>query len=209
MQPAEMQYAKGYAEVRATEDDECTITATISDATVDRMGDVIDQSGWILDNYKKNPVVLWCHDYSIPPIGKATDIRVVNGKLKATTKFAKTELAQEVWNLYRGGFLSSFSVGFKPRSYRPIKDEEGNVTGFRFVEQELLEYSAVSVPANPNANATMRAMVQRGLISGVVKYLPSSVTGATADEIAEWAEKKSEMLDAVTRYENIKRLLAL
>lgn len=208
MQPSDMQYAKGYAEIRTNDDDECTITAVISDASVDRMGDVIDQSGWILDNYKKNPVVLWCHDYSIPPIGKAIDMRVVNGKLKATTKFASTELAREVWNLYRGGFLSSFSVGFKPRSYKPIKDEDGNVTGFKFLEQELLEYSAVSVPANPNANVTMRSMVERGILRDVAKYLPPSVTGPTADEVTAWAQRSLDTLDVIDKCDSIKRLLA-
>src|SRR3982074_2078635 len=45
-----------------------TFTFTISSATVDRMGDSIAVDGWRLDNFKRNPVVLWGHDGSMLPV---------------------------------------------------------------------------------------------------------------------------------------------
>jgi hypothetical protein len=33
-----------------------------SDNSVDRYGDTIDARGWVLDNYKANPVALFGHD---------------------------------------------------------------------------------------------------------------------------------------------------
>ncbi|NKI20347.1 hypothetical protein HFN20_03700 [Paenibacillus dendritiformis] len=41
-----------------------------STETEDRDQDVIRATGWQLENYKKNPVFLWAHDYTVPPIGR-------------------------------------------------------------------------------------------------------------------------------------------
>lgn len=68
----------------------------------------------------------------------------------ATYPFADT-----VFNLYKGGFLRAVSVGFMPLEHpRAIRDENNDhVTGWEFTNQELLELSAVPVPANPEAVA--------------------------------------------------------
>ena len=49
----------------------CTYLFTGSDETIDRDGEIIKVDGWQLANYKKNPVILWGHNHSIPAIGKA------------------------------------------------------------------------------------------------------------------------------------------
>jgi hypothetical protein len=51
------------------------ITLVFSDSSVDRMGDKIVAAGWETHNYLKNPVVLWAHDASAPPIGRAGNVR--------------------------------------------------------------------------------------------------------------------------------------
>ena len=53
---------------------------TFSDATVDHAGDSIDPKGWDLSIFLKNPVALWSHDSFTPPIGKASNVVVQNGK---------------------------------------------------------------------------------------------------------------------------------
>ena len=35
-----------------------------SDESVDRYGDIIRASGWQLDNFRKNPVLLFAHDFA-------------------------------------------------------------------------------------------------------------------------------------------------
>lgn len=124
-----------------------------SDETVDRYREVIAAAGWKLDNYKKNPVVQNAHRYGhvLDTVGKSLLTEVRGDHLFQRVQFAVDEnpIAKITYQLYKGGFLSAVSVGFLP-----IKHEKGSQElGYnrRFVEQELLEVSAVGIPANPNA----------------------------------------------------------
>lgn len=130
-----------------------------SDATPDRDGDTIDPKGWDLTNYNQNPVFLWAHDYSIPPVGKSTKTWLEKGKLMFDIKFPEKGIypfADLVYNLYKGGFLNATSVGFigkemVARDDEDVKDLPEWRRGAKFLKQELLELSAVPVPSNPAA----------------------------------------------------------
>ena len=123
---------------------------------VDRYGDVIQQDGWQLDNFQKNPVFLWGHDSSAPPIGKVSSISVASNRLIATVQFATADiypLADTIFKLYQKGFMNAVSVGFLPIDYEidTPDDDSASPLGVRFTQVELLEISAVTVPANPEA----------------------------------------------------------
>lgn len=136
------------------------IEAIISTATVDRDNEVLLPKGANVEQFLKNPVVLWAHDSHQPPIGRALWVKVGRKKVTAKLKFAETERAEEVWQLFKGGFLSAFSVGFIPKEGRQPTPEDIRKNPdladarFIFTEWELLEFSAVPVPANPEALAT-------------------------------------------------------
>src|SRR3990172_1080352 len=61
-----------------------------STATIDRQGESIDQAGWMLENYRKNPVILWAHDYYGLPIGKGI-VEMKEGKLVVEIIFSTME----------------------------------------------------------------------------------------------------------------------
>src|SRR5262245_35784536 len=75
----------------------------ISTGGLDRDNDRIRVDGWHLDNYRRNGVVLWAHDYSGLPIGKCLDIRRSGDKLIATAEFADHDFANTVLRLIDGG----------------------------------------------------------------------------------------------------------
>lgn len=128
------------------DDEKRTFTAIASTPVVDRQGDIVDQATWNLDNFKKAPVIPWAHDYSQPPVARATEIGVVNGVLQFTyqaTPPGMYEFGDLIWNFYRNQYMFAFSVGFIPSG------QEGNT----FSDCELLEISSVVVPANPQALA--------------------------------------------------------
>src|SRR5262245_26989923 len=151
---------------RAAEGDSATIDFVASSAALDRYKEIIDADGWRLENYRRNPVFLNSHNYGdiIYTIGKAVRTEVRDGALCQQIQFATevNPLARIAYGLYRGGFLNAVSVGFIP-----IRWENGPPDSDcrrEYLEQELIEVSAVTVPANPDA-------LQMALKSGVITKL--------------------------------------
>ena len=137
-------------------EDERTFWAVASTDQVDRQGDSIDPSGWLLDNFLKNPVIPWAHDYNRPPVAKALAVKVQGGSLVFHAQFPRPEeyaFADTIFKLYRGGYLRAFSVGFSPLESQVATHEINGklITGTRFLKQELYEISCVTLPANPEA----------------------------------------------------------
>lgn len=128
-----------------------------STGAIDRHGESINPMGWKLDNYKNNPVVLWGHDYRSLPIGKAIKVWIEDGKLMFDIQLSKTyEMGKKVFDLIMEEIVKTVSVGFVPLKL----DETGEYT---WAEQELLELSFVTVPANPEALTP----AQKSLLSNV------------------------------------------
>ncbi len=134
---------------------------TISTATPDREDDIIDQAGWDLAGFLKNPVVLFSHDQLAYPIGRATDVQVEMGALKATVEFVPADVpeagprAEAVYQLCRQGFLFATSVGFRPLDWEIPQGEGARGDdwwpGINYSRQELLEFSVVNIPCNAEA----------------------------------------------------------
>lgn len=124
----------------------------LSDETLDRYGDIVEASGWVLTNFRKNPIALFGHSSSFP-IGTWTNIRIEGGKLVARLKLAARGTSariDELIGLVEQGILRAVSVGFRPLEWEPL-DEKKPYGGQRYKKSELLECSLVSVPANPAA----------------------------------------------------------
>ena len=164
----------------AGDDRDQPMSFIISTDDVDRHGDVIVAEGWRLDSYLANPVFLWAHDYARPVIGRAVEVWSEPHRLLARMTFAPTGFAQEVALLYRSGYQRGVSVGFKPLRYEERRnDKTGAFLGIRFLEQELLETSAVPVPAN--SHALRKALDQAPLLG---EYLRQTAPLDTAvDEV--------------------------
>jgi HK97 family phage prohead protease len=131
-----------------------------SDESVDRMGDTISVNGWDLSDFTKNPVALWAHDSSAPPIGRASNVGVVGRRLMGDIEFADAatyEFADTVYRLVDGRFIRAVSVGFLPVRYKFVENDPTRGFGVDFLEQILLEISVCPVPANPNALGEARA----------------------------------------------------
>jgi len=136
---------------------------------VKRDGNRVRNDGWSFDNFAKNPQFLWCHDYSSLPIGKHVDWKVdkVDGEpvLRLWSQFCSEDLypfADKVRKMYEEGFLRAGSIGWIPLKYETIVDKNGYAVGYDFLENDLLEFSAVPVPSDPNA---LIEAVQRGVLS--------------------------------------------
>jgi len=124
----------------------------LTERQVDRDSEVIEPKGIDLKNFKKNPVVVWSHDVwgSKLPVGK-----ILTNSFEQTDKFLDADVqfdledpfAAMVYHKYDQGFLNCGSIRFRPTviSKDPVLSGQRGVT---FKECELIEFSAVIIPAN-------------------------------------------------------------
>lgn len=125
---------------------------TINTAAVDRDRDRVLPHGASLDNYLKNPVVQWGHNYHDPwaTIGKTTGLTVDERGINATFELRDPVNEADPMNvikaLWDNGLVKTASIGFNP-----IKGNENEHGGVDFEEWELLEWSLVPIPANQEA----------------------------------------------------------
>ena len=190
------------SEIKSIDEKEMELTALVSTNAIDRYMEVIDPDGMDAKNFKKNPVVLWAHDYSQPPIGKALWIKKEGDGIVSKVKFANTTRAKEVFELYKDGFMKAFSIGFIPIETENMMDDDmmndpdmpkkPKKPRKIYKKWELLEYSAVPIPANPEAVALC---VQRGLIKD--EEAPAILKrGFNVDDWNEQTEHKQDEKEA-------------
>lgn len=134
---------------------------TISAEVIDRDGDILRADGVDLTNYEKNKVFLGFHNTRDFPLGKTEKVWVEPKKVKAIVYFPtveelstdleqvseKARLCDFCYCCYKTGMLNAVSVGFIPLEWTETKD------GYDITKWELLEFSAVAVPANQDAIA--------------------------------------------------------
>ena len=137
------------------------LTFVLSNEDVDRMGDVIMADGWDLKAFKLNPVALFGHDTRFP-VGTWANLRVEGRRLLGDLRLAAKGTSQridEIIALVEQGVLRAVSVGFKPLKYEQLNGDSDEYFGpFRYLRQELLETSLVSVPANSSALAVAKGL---------------------------------------------------
>jgi len=144
---------------------EMTVRSVITTIDPDRSGDIIVPTGLRnVDDFLLNPVVLWAHQRAqFPPIGVCEWIDIQPRRIVAETRFARgVPFAEDVFRLYEQGILRGWSIGFIPRKARrlPVVDIR-TPPALRVEEWDLLEYSAVPIPENPDA---VTVAINKGLV---------------------------------------------
>lgn len=164
------QYRKGLASapvvyrpdgylLKVAEGPDRPLSFVASEESEDRLGDVIKVDGWELDAFKKNPVFLYVHDHAFPPIGRVPSVNIDGKQLLASVQFDREdEFAALIQRKYQSGFMRGVSVGFRAIEFEANSSSTG-ARGTVFKKQELVEISAVPVPAHPKA--LMRALGRR------------------------------------------------
>ena len=144
-----------------------TLRFIASTERVARDGEIIRVAGWETENFEKNPVFLWSHDHETPPIGRVVRTKKIakpkdgsEPRFEIDVQFAGLEqlheMAEQVYLLYRDGFLNAVSVGYMPLEYQDLTDDQKKTLGLdawgRVIKRaDLWEVSAVGVPADPGA----------------------------------------------------------
>jgi HK97 family phage prohead protease len=139
--------------------DKRQIRVICSTGQVDRSGDVVVQTGIDVSNFAGTRTVLWNHDQD-QPIARCVEIGIKAGHLEALVEFPEAGVSaksDEIYGLVKAGIINGVSIGFIPLDAEPV-DGKSPRKGLRFDKSELLEFSLVSVPANPGAIITQRSL---------------------------------------------------
>lgn len=149
--------------VKAVDDAARTITGIATTPSVDRVGDIIEPLGVKFTN----PLAfLWQHDHDKPvgtcEFGKpsATGIPFTAKLIHPDDVESPTlkDRLQEAWDSIKAGLVRAVSIGFRPIEYAFM---DGG--GIRFIESEVFELSAVTIPANADAVITAVKSIDRTL----------------------------------------------
>lgn len=114
----------------------------------------LDFDGMATENYERNPVVMWAHDVvgRSPsgglPVGRTLRLdKAADGRMVADFEFLSDDpFAQRVKNAWDKGFLRAASV-----NWIPVESAPGEGGRWRDTRSDLLEWSIVAVPADPDA----------------------------------------------------------
>ena len=142
------------------------VHAIVSTEAVDRDGDIIRASGWMLDNFLKHPVLISSYDYRLRSVIVEWESMEVKGKrLAGVARYYIGEGNEEAdwgFNLASKG-RAAYSVGFIPdhEKTKPLNPDKP-YGGFEYNGQELLEVSHVAIPSNPQALQQLKGLLAAG-----------------------------------------------
>ncbi len=205
---------KGSIHKPLVEEGERAAIQYVSTRDMDRDKEIVVPKGVDLSQFKKAPVVLWGHDYKLPPLGSDEWIIADERGILAKSIYSSIGLAQDIFTLKQEGHLRTSSIGFIPlmtmgrdhglfgktldglRKLWPELKKTADDLRWLTTKALLLEHSDVSVPMNINA---LTIAVSKGSIEisdDMQKRLGlDKIDKKKIDEMEEKAEKDCAKLD--------------
>jgi len=151
-------FVRAFVQPGSIDEERRTMRFVCSTKDLDRYGEIVEPQAfekW-LPTFLENPLFLAGHKHigeggEPTSIGQWLDLQVTDQGLEGTAQFLDgDELAEQYWNRYRKGVQKAVSVGFITHAHemREVEVDGVNQRVRVFTEVELVEISAVTVPAN-------------------------------------------------------------
>lgn len=205
-----------FGEVRAFSPDvekTRTIEFVISSNSKDRHRTVLPVDKWQLENFNRNGIVGYMHNVYGGDMCNAPDpddvigsgrAWIENGELIGSVTFEPAEInpkAEKIFRKVLAGTLKATSVGFDPigegRWGDGEESERGTNPTYYFEAQELLEFSIVNIPSNPDAlRRSMRDQASNAIgyiyrqLNGEYRF--SAIEEMTVRQVIDLLERKPE-----------------
>jgi HK97 family phage prohead protease len=134
------------------------IEVIVSNSGTDRYGETITMEGIDVSEVRRNPVVLWAHDYTGLPIGKITKLWRSNGNLLARIKldYDIYDFADMVYKMILRGTINAVSIGGMIKEF--AKADDGATDYSKIAKLEMVELSVVPVGAHPDALVVSKSL---------------------------------------------------
>lgn len=174
---------------RAKAEESRMVDFIISTAGKDRHNSILNMKGWNLDNFNANPIVGYQHDvYGANMCTPANPDNVLGpgraylegdaliGEVTFETKDINP-LAEKIFRKVLNGTLRATSVGFLETGKGEIrKDEKTKEETYYFEGQELLEFSIVNIPSNPQAVGRAMSGHMESALAYLLQFMPESIS---------------------------------
>ena len=170
---------KQFATTIEAQPDRC-VKFVITTIAPDREQDIVFSEGIDIENFVKNPVITWAHDYRALPVGRCVSLERHSDRILAVIEFAPEAMnpfAEQVYRMVKGGFVNATSIGFRPLEW--TYDEPRG--GVNFTKAELLEVAVVPIPAHPQA------------------LIAASAAGIDLTVVKDWATKTLSAVESAER----------
>lgn len=162
VEPRQGQIGHASMQLKAVDENARQVRFLCSTGQIDRYGEIVDPQALeaAIPGFMRNPVFVAGHVYTTPDgaptvIGHWVKLWISSEGLEGIAQIDDEDpLAMRYWNHFRKGNMRAVSIGFLTRGWemREMKLEDGQSRRVRvFTEIDLLEISAVTIPANPAA----------------------------------------------------------
>jgi len=157
-----MNRAYSFLEVKAVGEETRTITGIATSPEVDRVGDVVEPLGV---KYKNPLPLLWQHEHDKPiglvefgkPTAKGVPFTATLPRIEEPG--ALQDRIEEAWQSIKAGLVRAVSIGFRSLESENI----AGTWGTRYMQTEVYELSAVTIPANASATINTVKSFDTGL----------------------------------------------
>ncbi len=183
----------------------------LTDDTVDYDGESVDPSSVNWDEFKKNPVVAFAHNYNIPPVGRSLWQKMVGNQWKAKTQYAtrpsdypsgKEFLPDTLYHMIKEGFLPGKSLGGVSKVRIPTSEDialKPFLKSAKLIRFNTIVYEYSVVTKNCNKNAMVEA-VAKGTIN-----IPDEILNQHFSDIAQTIID-ARRSDDVPVFKSVKRI---
>ena len=115
---------------------------------IDRDNELVNLDFMDLDSYKKNPILVFQHDWS-RPMGKVTALEHRDGSLHITAEVHKLTGEENIYEAVQKGIVKSLSISTVPHSYVYRDMHDGDI--LEIESSTLVEISLTTVQSNQEA----------------------------------------------------------
>lgn len=189
-------------EIKSVDDDKRVITGIATSASTDSYGDVVEPDG---AEYTLPIPLLWQHN-SREPIGEVFAVRKNGKEIEISARIAQTDTPgklkdrlDEAWESIKLKLVRGLSIGF-----RSIEESYDKLTGgYHFLKWKWVELSAVTIPANVDANIqTIRSFDTRAATGAPDNHAGASASTRTVKLRPERPMAKKSFADQIVGWEN-------
>lgn len=185
-----MNRAYSFLEVKAVGEETRTITGWATTPEVDRVGDIVEPLGV---KYKNPIPLLWQHEHDKPiglvefgkPTAKGVPFTATLPRIEEPG--ALQDRIEEAWQSIKARLVRAVSIGFRSLESENI----AGTWGTRYIQSEVFELSAVTIPANASATINTVKSFDVGLpAASGKKEIPVVRLGKPAGASAPVVKKK-------------------